>query len=92
MLIPCTVLAPKVLHQVVYNSAFSLPEPYGPISELGAYVHSDKLDDSVTYPYDCQDDPLLHKHEDIKHFDVPAQEPDKADLSAYRESLPDETE
>lgn len=73
-------------------SLLRFPEPYGPnMSGIGMWVEYDRLDESIGYPYNVQDDPVLHKHEDRKHFDVPSSEFVSVDFTATSDSDPTES-
>ncbi len=69
-------------------SLVHFPEPYAAMSEIGEYVDCDKIDVNMDAFYNAQDDPVLHKHEDRKHFDVPSSELVSVDFTATSDSDP----
>ncbi len=58
------------------------------MSKIGSYVDCDRVEGRS---FNVQDNPVLHKHEDRKHFDVPSSEFVSVDFTATSDSDPTES-
>ena len=67
-------------------SLVHFPEPYAAMSEIGEYVDCDKINVNMDAFYNAQDDPVLHKHENQKQYDVPSSDPVSVDFTATNDS------